>query len=161
VLRHASNALKTLLLRHRPGAQNWSLQGYVVIKQEIEGKLSISYFSANLTDFLLQSCTEILGELTKNHRHDLEHQQREAWLAQIDILKVQLVGLPDGVLHFELIIPRMGKRADCVVLLSGIVFVLEFKVNSANFDRYAIDQTHDYPAIRGAPSGRCLPRRAQ
>lgn len=86
----------------------------------------------------------ILGALTRNHRHDLEHQQREAWLAQIDILKEQLVALPDGVLHFELIIPRMGKRADCVVLMNGIVFVLEFKVHSAGFDRYAIDQVHDY-----------------
>lgn len=106
--------------------------------------MSISYYSANLADFLVQSPTEILGELTKNHRHDLEHQQREAWLAQIDILKDQLTALPDGVLHFELIIPRMGKRADCVVLVGGIVFVLEFKVNSASFDRYAIDQAHDY-----------------
>ena len=87
---------------------------------------------------------EILGELTKNHRHDLEHQQREAWLSQIDILKNQLATLRDGVLHFELIIPRMGKRADCVVVVDGIVFVLEFKVNSASFDRYAIDQAHDY-----------------
>lgn len=86
----------------------------------------------------------ILGELTRNHRHDLEHQQREAWLAQIDILKEQLVDLPDGVLHFELIIPRMGKRADCVVMIKGIVFVLEFKVHSATFDRYAIAQVHDY-----------------
>ncbi len=87
---------------------------------------------------------EILGELTRNHRHDLEHQQREAWLTQVDILKDQLAALPDGVVHFELIIPRMGKRADCVVLIGGIVFVLEFKVNSASFDRYAIDQAHDY-----------------
>ena len=106
--------------------------------------MSISYYGASVADFLLQSRMEILGELTKNHRHDLEHQQREAWLAQIDILKDQLAAFPDGVLHFELIIPRMGKRADCVVLTGGIVFVLEFKVNSASFDRYAIDQTHDY-----------------
>ena len=82
--------------------------------------MSISYYSASLADFLLQSPMEILGELTRNHRHDLEHQQREAWLAQIDILKDQLAAFPEGVLHFELIIPRMGKRADCVVLTGGI-----------------------------------------
>ncbi len=106
--------------------------------------MSIAYYSASLADFLLHSPMEILGELTRNHRHDLEHQQREAWLTQVDILKDQLAALPDGVLHFELIIPRMGKRADCVVLIGGIVFVLEFKVNSASFDRYAIDQAYDY-----------------
>ncbi len=87
---------------------------------------------------------EILGELTRNHRHDLEHQQRDAWLTQIDVLKIHLAGFANGYVHFEFIIPRMGKRADCVVLLDGIVFVLEFKVNSASFDRNAIDQTHDY-----------------
>lgn len=106
--------------------------------------MPISYYSASLADFLVASPMAILGALTRNHRHNLEHQQREAWLAQIDILKEQLVALPDGVLHFELIIPRMGKRADCVVLMNGIVFVLEFKVHSAGFDRYAIDQVHDY-----------------
>lgn len=87
---------------------------------------------------------EILGELTRNHRHDLEHQQRDAWCAQIDVLKAQIGGFTNGHLHFEFIIPRMGKRADCVVLLDGVVFVLEFKVNSSTFDRYAIEQAHDY-----------------
>ena len=87
---------------------------------------------------------EILGELARNHRHDLEHQQRDAWLTQIDVLKDQLAGVSDGHIHFEFIIPRMGKRADCVLVLAGVVLVLEFKVNSANFDRHAIDQAHDY-----------------
>ena len=38
----------------------------------------------------------------------------------------------------------MGKRADTVVLLGGVVFVIEFKVGAGNFDRYAIDQVYDY-----------------
>lgn len=38
----------------------------------------------------------------------------------------------------------MGKRADCVFLFSGIIFVLEFKVGSSRFDGYAIDQVTDY-----------------
>jgi hypothetical protein len=87
---------------------------------------------------------EILGKLTRNHRHDLENQQREAWLTQIDVLKDQLAIFDTGHIHFEFIIPRMGKRADCVLLLNGIIFVLEFKVNATSFDRYAIDQAHDY-----------------
>lgn len=106
--------------------------------------MSISYYGAVFSEFLKQPPLEVLGELTRNHRHDLEHQQREAWLAQIDILKQQLNGLPEGYIHFELVIPRMGKRADCIILLDGIVFVIEFKVNSSTFDRYAIDQAHDY-----------------
>lgn len=106
--------------------------------------MAVSYYSATLAEFAAHSRMEILGELTRNHRHDLEHQQRDAWLTQIDVLKDQLSDFSDGHIHFEFIIPRMGKRADCVTLLAGVVFVLEFKVNSANFDRYAIDQAHDY-----------------
>jgi len=41
-------------------------------------------------------------------------------------------------------IPRMGKRADVVLLIGGVVFILEFKVGSSAFDSYAIEQTHDY-----------------
>jgi len=116
-----------------------------IISQKIEGRLAIfSYYSARVADFLVQSTMEILGVLTKNHRHDVEHLQREAWIAEIEILKKQLADIPDGFVHFELVIPRMGKRADCIVIAGGIVFVLEFKVNSASFDRYALEQAHDY-----------------
>ena len=45
---------------------------------------------------------------------------------------------------FEFAIPRMGKRADVVLLIDGIVLVLEFKVGSETFDRHAIEQVHDY-----------------
>ena len=38
----------------------------------------------------------------------------------------------------------MGKRADCILIIRGVVFVIEFKVGSDTFDSYAIDQTHDY-----------------
>lgn len=38
----------------------------------------------------------------------------------------------------------MGKRADCVILSGGMIFVLEFKVGAAHFDGYAVDQVTDY-----------------
>ncbi|MCE2832726.1 MAG: DUF2075 domain-containing protein [Oxalobacteraceae bacterium] len=49
-----------------------------------------------------------------------------------------------GWIYFEFSIPRMGKRADVVLLIGGIVFVIEFKVGSHSFDSYAIEQAHDY-----------------
>ncbi len=106
--------------------------------------MAVSYYSATLAEFMSQSPMEILGKLTRSHRHDLDHLQRDAWLLQIDILKDQLRPFPVGQIHFEFIIPRMGKRADVVLLIDGVVFVLEFKVHSSTFDRYAIDQAHDY-----------------
>lgn len=38
----------------------------------------------------------------------------------------------------------MGKRADVVLVLGGIVFVIEFKVGATSFDRSAVEQVHDY-----------------
>ena len=104
----------------------------------------LAYYEAPISSFLSEEPESILGKLTQQHHHDLEHKQRGAWLGQIAILKVQLAPFPEGYVFFELLIPRMGKRADCVVILSGVVFVLEFKVGANGFDRNAIDQVHDY-----------------
>jgi len=103
-----------------------------------------SYFSSPISKFLSSSGDEILGELTRAHHHALEHQQRNAWLAQIEFLKRALDDNPSGHIFLELSIPRMGKRADVVLIHRGTIFVVEFKVNSATFDSYAIDQVHDY-----------------
>ena len=103
-----------------------------------------SYYYASVADFLKASDEEILGRLAHGHHHDLEYQQKYAWLSQIAILKNQLSTHPQGHLFFEFSIPRMGKRADVVFLYKGVVFVIEFKVGSRNFDRQAIDQVHDY-----------------
>ena len=106
--------------------------------------LNTSYYEADLHDFFKASENEILGELAAAHRFSLENQQRYAWQKQIQILKISLATFTVGRIYFEFSIPRMGKRADVVVLIEGVVFVVEFKVGSAAFDRSAIEQVHDY-----------------
>ncbi len=86
----------------------------------------------------------ILGALAQKHGFALEHQQKGAWLSQIRLLQTALAGLNDGHIFFEFSIPRMGKRADVVLVFGGIVFVLEFKVGATSFDRSAVEQVHDY-----------------
>ncbi len=103
-----------------------------------------SYYSAPVPQFLRSAEDAILGELTRRHHHALEHEQRGAWLSQIAILKDQLGSNPFGHLFLEFSIPRMGKRADSVVIRNGIIFVIEFKVGSETFERHAIDQVEDY-----------------
>ncbi len=103
-----------------------------------------SYYAETIAHFLSDGADTIFGELSRNHRHDLEQEQKRAWLEQIHILKAQLRAWSAGTLYFEFSIPRMGKRADCVLLVEGVVIVIEFKVGSASFDRHAIDQVHDY-----------------
>lgn len=106
--------------------------------------MPIAYYEAPIEKFLTERSESILGKLALHHRHELEHLQKNAWLAQIDVLKDQLSKVTSGQIFFEFFVPRMGKRADCVIVRSGVVFVIEFKVGSATFDRYAIDQVHDY-----------------
>jgi len=103
-----------------------------------------SYYSQNLPDFLTDNSDFILGKLTKNHQFALEEQQRNAWIKQIDILKNELNGLNSGHILFEYSIPRMGKRVDVVLIYSGVVFIIEFKVNSTEYNRADIDQCLDY-----------------
>lgn len=102
-----------------------------------------SYYSATLFDFQRTSTPEILGALLAGNP-TVEGQQRDAWTAQIAILKEALYPFHDGYLHFEFKIPRVGRRADVVILISGIVFAIEFKVGANHFLRADLDQAEGY-----------------
>src|SRR4051794_23413541 len=95
------------------------------------------YYAANVADFLHAGREEVLGHLAIHHAHDLDPLQRQAWLTQISVLQEQLSSIGRGWLALEFSSPRMGKRVDTVVLLDGVIFVLEFKVGTEQFDRSA------------------------
>jgi hypothetical protein len=102
------------------------------------------YYHNTCEGFILDTDSHILGELSKHHNHALEDLQRNAWLGQIAILKHALKDHPEAHLFFEYAIPRMGKRVDNVILLGNKVLVIEFKVGTSAYERYAIDQAIDY-----------------
>lgn len=102
---------------------------------------SRAWFHAPLQDLVQLLPEQILGTLTRNADFAVEPDQRDAWLAQIESLQTQLAGIK-GYVYLEFNIPRMGKRIDAVVLASGVVFVLEFKLTKS--DRAAIEQVWDY-----------------
>jgi hypothetical protein len=105
-----------------------------------------SYYSDSISNFLNATEHEILGVLTGNNDFALEQTQRDAWIAEIDILKGVLSGYSknDGKVFFEYSIPRMGRRIDVVVLIGSVIFVLEFKVGEKEFVSGAVDQVWDY-----------------
>ncbi|TNF48596.1 MAG: DUF2075 domain-containing protein [Bacteroidetes bacterium] len=103
-----------------------------------------SYYSNSILGFLQESTDSIFGKLNLNHRHEDDLLQKNAWIGQIKILKEQLKGFNQGHIFFEFAIPRMGKRVDNILILGDTVFVLEFKVGSAAYDKHAIDQVIDY-----------------
>ena len=103
-----------------------------------------AYYHKSLTIFLEADPTAVLGELTNAHNFSVEQLQRYAWIEQIKILKSALKYFASGEILFEFTIPRMGKRADVLLILGSVVVVVEFKVGSTSFDRIAIEQVHDY-----------------
>jgi len=106
--------------------------------------MSRAYYSASLEKFNSDSNDFILGQLTRYHQFALEDLQRNAWIAQVTILKNSLTKLQGSHLAFEYAIPRMGKRVDVVILYKGVVFVLEFKVGERTYPNAAIEQGLDY-----------------
>lgn len=102
-----------------------------------------AYYAATIDCFVLSSTEQILGSLTLGNDFALIQTQRDAWVAQIEILRTAL--LPHaGSVYFEYSIPRMGRRIDVVVVIGAVIFVLEFKVGEAEFSAFATDQVFDY-----------------
>ncbi len=103
-----------------------------------------SYYSDKVSNFLNTSDNEILGQMLMRHKFSNDQEQKNAWAEQIKILKFALKDFPEGNIYFEFSIPRMGKRADNILALNGVIYILEFKVYSKQYDSYAIDQAIDY-----------------
>lgn len=114
---------------------------------QIETPIRRWQYSAHFKDFVEQSSDEILGELTRRSGGDLDLTQNSAWQEQIEILKaLQLspVDYPSAKIYFEYTIPRLGRRADVILIIDHILFVLEFKAGESNFNASALDQVWDY-----------------
>jgi hypothetical protein len=108
-----------------------------------------AYYGAPITDFIKADPDAILGQLAIGHSLDLEVTQKTAWLFQIQHLQNVLArhdqrNSPEEHVFFEFQIPRIGRRADVILLIQGTVFVLEYKVGSDSYDRTSINQVTDY-----------------
>lgn len=103
-----------------------------------------AYYSDFVAKFLQQSDDLILGRLTRRHEFALDESQKWAWLEQIQVLRSCLSAYPEGYILFEYSIPRMGKRADVILLANATVTVMEFKVGADSYGTDAIDQVLDY-----------------
>lgn len=105
--------------------------------------LSRSWYGAVIQDFLQADTESILGKLASQAGDGHFSAQRDAWLAQIEILRHELQVF-EGWIFFEFNIPRMGRRVDTILVLGSVIFALEFKVGEKNYDRAAIEQVWDY-----------------
>ena len=103
-----------------------------------------AYYDANAAIFTVADPFAVLGTLTDALPFSVEIAQRGAWKFEISHLQTALAGLPGAHVFLEFAIPRMGRRADAVIVVGGLIFVLEYKVGEREFPRHAIDQVHGY-----------------
>ncbi len=102
-------------------------------------------YSDTIDSFLQKSTDKIVGEITLSATQDINKQTSNSWQQEVEVLKDVLVPYAQrGSVYFEYNIPRMGRRADVIVLIDGIVFVLEFKTSEQRFTREAFIQVWDY-----------------
>jgi schlafen family protein len=85
----------------------------------------------------------MFGRMARENPFDLTLAQRDAWLAQAEILQGVLAHYR-GALYLEFSIPRMGRRIDALVILGPVIFVLEFKIGEGTFHAHDVDQVVDY-----------------
>lgn len=102
-----------------------------------------AWYSAPIAEFLRHSTEEIIGQLTSRSNQNIELRQRDAWRTQIDLLRGWL-RRREGTLLLEFNVPRMGMRADAVLVLAGCIVIFEFKVGERNAPRAALAQVWEY-----------------
>lgn len=104
-------------------------------------------YGESFSHFLRQDDSSILGELLRHSAGNVELTQRTAWESQIRIMKsLVLQGelASEANIYFELTVPRLGRRADVVLIVAHVMFILEFKVGESSFNCSAQDQVWDY-----------------
>jgi len=98
------------------------------------------YWDASAENFRRTESTAILGQLVVHHPFDVGSKQRDAWLHQIEALKLLASAVSRSHFFLEFSIPRMGKRSDAILLAGGMVFVMEYKVGASEYWGHAADQ---------------------
>ena len=103
------------------------------------------YYSDTISRFLTKNTEEIIGKLTLASQHDINDDTSNSWVEEIETLKGVLTPYKErGSVYFEYNIPRMGRRADAILVIDEIIFVLEFKTAGSRFTHDAITQVWDY-----------------
>lgn len=102
-----------------------------------------SYYSGSIADFCAADVDAVLAQMARRNDFDLTGTQREAWIEQAQLLQ-EILAPYHGAIYLEFTIPRMGTRADAVVIIGPVIFVLEFKVGEWHFHLRDLDQVVDY-----------------
>lgn len=103
------------------------------------------YYSDTITDFLQKEDMVVIGKMALAYSHDINDETKMSWLEELRVMRSVLKNYKNrGSVYFEYNIPRMGRRADVIVLIDDVVFVIEFKTRKSKFTHEAVTQVWDY-----------------
>jgi hypothetical protein len=103
-----------------------------------------AYYSASSKELVAATLESIVGSLAQQSPFEVNPAQRDAWVLQIRQLQGLARLIPDSHFFLEFSIPRMGRRADVVIVWRGVVYVVEYKVGATGYAGTALDQVLGY-----------------
>lgn len=108
--------------------------------------INAAMYKSSLSEFLGNSTEHIVGILSYEHTQNLRNIATRTWEKEVEILKDQLATFAheEAYILIEMYIPRIGRRADVVLVRRGVVFVIEFKVGAKNFLSDDVRQSYGY-----------------
>lgn len=111
-----------------------------------ESKHPRCLYDAPLSVFLDADNVAVFGQMARGYHGELLTTSSEAWDREIEVLQQALSPWKEEIAHiaFEYDIPRLGKRIDVVLMLRGVIFCLEFKVEKAEALQADVEQVLDY-----------------
>ncbi len=116
-----------------------------ILQSQVGTRFSRGYYSASIETFLGTSAEAVLGTLTASSEFSVDLTQRDAWQAEIALLRNVLQRLSGrGRIYLEFVVPRLGKRIDAVLLVDGMILIIEFKIGAKEFARQDVEQAWDY-----------------
>lgn len=109
-----------------------------------QADVSRAYFDAPGEVFARLPPDAVLGRLAAASPFADEPNQKAAWKHEIAQLQEVARLLPVAHFFLEFAIPRMGRRADAIIVAGSLIFVLEYKVGDKDFALHAREQVHGY-----------------
>lgn len=101
-----------------------------------------AYYFSTIKEFLELGYDGVLGKFQNDHKTETDYSYQQT----VKHLQTSLIGF-EGHIALEFKIPRIGRRADAILIINGVIFILEYKtgetagIESANRQclNYALD----------------------
>jgi Uncharacterized conserved protein (DUF2075) len=109
-----------------------------------------AFYGASVSEFVTQAPEAVVGILTTRASLEFrvnEREQTRAWQSQVLLLRAaldQVAGSESWGLVLEYSLRRLSVRPDAVLLASGVIIVLEFKMGAAEYRSEDARQVENY-----------------